>query len=182
MEKKKIQKCIYAKHLLPDWKTVKCFLDDKNIHAVCDNDCENCSSFKSKYIEYPITINKVENETIDTTPIFEEVGTLCSIRPCGEEYQNKTYLGILIGNLPIAITTSFNEETGVLTNRTLNNPGIYVPELKKIIYGNESFWGAIESEDDMREITDSDIENVGYIRLLKSMIGAKEEKEDEDKQ
>ncbi len=50
-----------------------------------------------------------------------------------------------------------------------SNPAIFVPELKKIIYGCESWWGEIESPEDFKEITSDDINNVWYVQLLKAM-------------
>ena len=58
----------------------------------------------------------------------------------------------------------------------MTNPAIFVPELKKIIYGYESWWGAITNKDDLSDlnISDEDIENTWYVQLLKSMIDTKE--------
>jgi len=71
--------------------------------------------------------------------------------------------------LPIAIHTSFSSDTGILKNSTMNNPAIFVPELKKIIYGCESWWREIESVDDFTSISEEDIENTWYVKLLKSL-------------
>lgn len=60
-----------------------------------------------------------------------------------KNYNEKTYIGIYIGDLPIQILTSYKESTGQLINSTMNNPAIFVPELKKIIYGCESWWKTI---------------------------------------
>ena len=94
-----------------------------------------------------------------------ECGTLCEIKPCGEECENKSYLG----ELPITIATSYDKDTGVLKNRAVNNPAIFVPELKKIIYGCESWWRKIESADDSAGISDNDIENTWYVDLMKKL-------------
>jgi hypothetical protein len=51
----------------------------------------------------------------------------------------------------------------------LNNPAIYVPELRKIIFGCGSWWSEIESPDEIKDITDDDIENCWYVRLAKMM-------------
>ena len=151
-------------------KEFHCVVDgweDENVKNVSRKDCESCSKFNSRYIEYPITVNGIESEKIKSYDLSCECGTLCEIRPCGEEYENKTYLGICLGELPIRITTSYDDETGVLKNRTINNPAIFVPELKKIIYGCESWWRKIKSVDDVKGISDGDIENTWYVGLLK---------------
>jgi hypothetical protein len=51
----------------------------------------------------------------------------------------------------------------------MNNPAIFVFDLKKIVYGAESWWGMVESEDDLRDITDSTIDNVWYVKAMKEM-------------
>jgi len=35
--------------------------------------------------------------------------------------------------------------------------------------GCGSWWGAIDNEEDLKDITDSDIENVWYVQLLKKI-------------
>ena len=132
-------------------------------------ECENCDKFDSRYIEYPLTIKGIENDKIDISGFRHEIGCLCEIKPCGEEYKNKSYIGFYLGDLPIAIHTSFSRDTGILKNSTMNNPAIFVPELKKIIYGCESWWREIESVDDFTSISEEDIENTWYVKLLKSL-------------
>jgi len=169
--KKKMYRCIYS---IPDIisNKVRCRLkglEDENLKLVSEEICENCPNFESRYIEYPLTIQGIENERIDTLGLGHTCGALCEIRPCGEEYGKKTYLGIYLGDLPISIYTSFDKKTGILENRTMKNPAIFVTELKKIIYGCESWWREITSIDEMKEISDQDIENTWYVGLLKEM-------------
>lgn len=138
-------------------------------HKIIDeNICKNCDNFKSRYITYPVEINGIENEPIKSND--KKIGTFVKVRPCANEYGNKTYLGIYLGRLPINILSSLNNETKVLTNSAMLNPAIFVPDLKKIIYGIESFWSEIESPDDITDITDETIENQFYIKALKSMF------------
>ena len=144
--------------------------DDKIVN---EEICKQCESYKSRYIEYPLTINGIENKKIDTTGLFHTCGELCSVKPCGEEYKGKCYFGIYIGDLPIAISSSYNEETGILTNRTTDNPAIFVPELNKIIYGCESWWRKIDSIDEFKDISDEDISNTWYVKMLKDMLNGK---------
>ena len=92
-----------------------------------------------------------------------------AIRPCAKEYNAKTYIGIYIGDLPIQILTSYKESTGQLINSTMNNPAIFVPELKKIIYGCESWWKTIQSVDEFSKISNEDIDNTWYVKLLQSL-------------
>lgn len=52
-----------------------------------------------------------------------------------------------------------NEESKILTNRAVSNPAIFVPELKKIVWGMESYWREIKSADDFKGINREDIES-----------------------
>lgn len=64
----------------------------------------------------------------------------------------------------------------------MNNPAIYVFELKKIIYGCESYWNIIDDPNDFKEITKETLDNVWYVQLLKEFYGDKEnEKEGKEK-
>lgn len=65
-------------------------------------------------------------------------GSLVKVRPCGEEYQGKTYAGIFLGDLAIDNTCRLNKETQELEIIPRNNPAIYVPDLQKIVFGCES--------------------------------------------
>ena len=144
--------------------------EDNKVRIVTEEECENCAFFDSKYIEYPLTINGIENEKIDISGL-EQCGCLCEIRPCGEEYKGRTYIGIYIGEIPISIISSYNKNTGILSNGTMNNPAILVPALRKIIYGCESWWREIKNIEDFKEITDNDISNTWYVQLLSSLNG-----------
>lgn len=146
-------------------------------HCCCgDNDeittekkCESCDNFNSKYIEYPIEVAKIDTDKIDTSGLFHETGCLVEIKPCAEEYGGKSYIGIYIGELPISITVSYNKKEKGLKVGTLGNPAIFVPDLKKIIYGCESYWREIKGVDDFKGITKEEIESQWYVKLLKDM-------------
>lgn len=142
-------------------------IDEDNI--IQEENCQNCSSFDSKYIEYPITINKINNCEIDTYSLGHEVGSLCAIKPCAKEYEDKTYIGIYLGDLPIGISSSFDKKNKILSNKTINNPAIFIPDIKKIIYGCESWWREIKSINDFKEITNEDINNTWYVQMLKNL-------------
>lgn len=143
--------------------------EDDKIRTVTKEECENCDRFDSRYIEYPLTINGIENKEIDTSGLSHECGCLCEIKPCGEEYEGKSYIGFYLGDLPIAIHSSFDNNTCILENCTMNNPAIFVPELKKIIYGCESWWREIESVEDFKGISNEDINNTWYVKMLKEL-------------
>lgn len=142
---------------------------DDDFPVISDEICENCPNFNSKYIEYPLIINEIKNEEINTKGLFHKTGSLCEIKPCAEEYGGRSYLGFYLGELPIAIQSSFNTETKILTNRVMPNPAIFVPELKKIIYGCESWWRVIKSVDDFKGVSEEDINNTWYVQALRMM-------------
>lgn len=175
MEKVKIRRCRYAHpsflndYTNPEFHCVADGWKDDKVKVCTEEMCEACEKFDSRYIEYPLTIEGIESETIDTTGIGHECGCLVEIKPCGEEYADKSYLGIYIGDLPIQITSSFDPTTKVLKNSTMNNPAIFVPELRKIVYGCESWWREIKSLEDFKGISEEEIENTWYVQLLKAM-------------
>lgn len=92
------------------------------------------------------------------------------VRPCGKEYKDKTFFGILIGDVPLSVSHKIDDQGIVTAARSMYNPAIFVPELNKIIYGIESWWGEIKSEEELNKlITDELIDNVWYVKLLKGM-------------
>ena len=98
-----------------------------------------------------------------------QIGNFVKIAPCGDEYKGKTYLGLYLGELPVAHHITHNSETKELSVSFSNNPAIFVFDLNKIIYGMESWWGIIESEEDLKEITNRDINNIWYMKALKEL-------------
>lgn len=105
-------------------------------------------------------------------------GDLVQIRPCNKEYGDKTYLGILLGMAALSSYIEIKEDK-FESHFSAYNPAIFVPELKKIIYGCESWWGKIKSVEELTQITNKDIENVWYVKLLKGMLEEKEVKNNE---
>jgi hypothetical protein len=105
-----------------------------------------------------------------------KTGSLVKVRPCGEEYQGKTYIGIFLGNLAIDNICYLNKQTKELEIFPHTNPAIFVPELKKIVFGCESWWGKINSIEEIKDITDEDIENLWYVKLLKNIEEGKKNK------
>jgi hypothetical protein len=98
--------------------------------------------------------------------LFCQPGALVKIRPCGDEYKNKTYLGFLLGD--VATNISFVvKDNEINLSFSGHNPGIFIPELRKVVFGYESWWGEIEDEKEFSEISDSDIQKVWYVQLWK---------------
>lgn len=173
---KKINRCRYS-HPSFRWKSYEwlCHVDgwaDDKIKAVTEDVCESCEKFSSQYIEYPLTIQGIENTFAEDAKLhLHPCGSLVKIALCGEEHGGKTYLGILLGDLPIGTTVSFHHDDQKLHIGAMTNPAIFVPELKKIVYGMESWWSEIENPDDLKDITSDDIQNTWYVKLLNELSG-----------
>lgn len=128
-----------------------------------------CTQFLSQYIQYPITVTHIDNNSNQHFSLHK-CGTPVKVRPCSDNPENKTYFGILLGELPYSATCSHNSKTGVLTIRSIDNPAIFIPKLNKVVYGCESWWAHAESPEDAEQIiTDDDIENTWYIKLLRDI-------------
>lgn len=122
-------------------------------------------------MEFPITVSKIEfekDETLRPELLFGgSCGDMVSVRPCAEEYENKTFLGVLIGEVALGQGCRFNKETGeLIIHRATHNPAIFIPDRNAVVYGCGSWWGKIKDEKQLREITDNDIQNVWYVKAL----------------
>lgn len=131
-------------------------------------------------LEFPITVNALtfaKSEML-TPPLYgAKVGSMVSIRPCAAEYGDKTYLGVMLGDLALGQSVTFNKETGTLhVEPSFRNPAIFVPDLNKIILGCESWWGVIKDGSQLKNITNQDIENVWYVKALKDLAAAEDAK------
>jgi len=120
-------------------------------------------------IKYPIEVKGIILPKDPVKSYFgEPVGSWVSVKPCGEKYGDKTYLGILLGELPISCMAMYDKEQNIefLYHR---NPAMYVPDLKEIIYGCGSWWDMIEKPEDLKNISDQDINNIWYVKALKEL-------------
>ncbi len=98
-----------------------------------------------------------------------KIGALVQVRPVQDE---KTYLGFYVGDLPTGLTMRLNDATGVLSvGYGRGNPAILVPSLGRLVFGFESWWGAIKDESDLEQISDEDIQNIPYVSLLRELLG-----------
>lgn len=164
-KRKEIDACIAAIYLAS--------VDAPNAEKVCDDEIAKQLAEPElvKSIEYPITVHGItysDAKPIDTSRRL--VGSFVAIRPCDKEFGDKTFLGIYVGDVALNVAVVFHPNTGVLEARhSMLNPAIWVPDLKRIIFGVESWWGAIKSPDDLRKITDADISNVWYVQAIKAI-------------
>lgn len=70
-DKAKIEGCKYSHpHFKNNSIEYHCVVDgweDDKVRICKKGECESCQKFKSKYIEYPITVHEIENKPIDTS-------------------------------------------------------------------------------------------------------------------
>lgn len=123
-----------------------------------------------KEIEFPKN-NVIEKRDSD---YYKNI-SLVKIRPCADEYKDKTFAGFYLGDVATSSSLNITDDNKLQLNFASHNPAIFVPELNKIIYGFESWWGEIESIEELKEITDSDIENVWYVKALKERLNERKE-------
>jgi hypothetical protein len=125
-------------------------------------------------MKFPIKVRGIEFG--ETEPFSEKrygtkvCGQMVAVRPCAEEFGNKTYLGIMLGELALSQWVSFDDKAGTLkVDRTMKNPMIFIPEKNAVVFGCGSWWGKIKDESQLKQITDEDIGNVWYVKALKQL-------------
>ena len=141
-----------------------CRLGHKDVFSMQKDECES-PDFKSRYLEVPLAVQGIELR--GCLPSMREVGKLVRVRLCDDD---KTYLGVYLGELaraPMAYTRSDSQN---LIVSLYQNPALYVPALSRIVWGDESWWSIIESEDDLRDISNDDIASQWYVRLAKDLF------------
>lgn len=99
-----------------------------------------------------------------------KTGDLVKIRPIGDWAEGKTYLGFYLGDAATSAGLKMEDDV-IKCYIGARNPAIFIPEVKKIVYGYESWWGRIKSTDEVKEITDDDIDNIWYVKALKALKG-----------
>jgi hypothetical protein len=172
-ENKRSYHCTHSTIDFTDMKHRKCVKDIKamdempNTKTITEQDCQHCPDYKSRFIEYPLTINGIDYSKFDRYNL-DKPGFV-AIRPCDEKYEGKTYLGLLVGDMPLSPTVSLNVNTNRLTVGLMTNPAIFVFKTKEIVYGCESWWQKITSPDDMKDITDDIIDSQWYVAMMKAM-------------
>lgn len=127
-------------------------------------------------LPYPLTIKNIE---FGTRPVLRpkalfggNCGDFVAVRPLnlGDENKDKTFLGVLLGDLSTGPVVEWKAQEGVLVvSNGGGNPLIFIPELKAVTHGYASWWGRIEDETQLRQITDADIQNVWYVQALKAL-------------
>jgi hypothetical protein len=94
-------------------------------------------------------------------------GTPVKVRPCNKKFGDKTYFGILIGDVATSLSHSIDNDGNLTASFGQYNPAIIIPELGEIVFGYESWWEKIWSKEELdKVITDETIRNVWYVKML----------------
>lgn len=138
---------------------------------ICDDwSAEVLSRPSMPRLEYPVEITAIDFDDGET--LRSSGKKWVSVRPCSDEHGGRTYLGVMLGDMALGLSCTRNRETGILhVMKSFHNPAMYVPDLHEVIYGCGSWWAEIESPEDLKRITDADIENVWYVRALRDLGG-----------
>lgn len=124
-------------------------------------------------MRFPIEVHDIESSPTPHLSIVStrrSVGSWVAVRPCGAEWKGKTLLGIYIGDVALYPSARWEPASKTLfLDLCGHNPGIYVPAAKRVVYGCESWWGVLKSPDDLKQITDDDINSIWYVQALKAL-------------
>lgn len=128
-------------------------------------------------IDFPITVTGVEQrewlEPWEPGMRGGDVGRFVMIRPCNKELNpdGKTFLGLYLGDMRVmGGGLRYNKETQrIQFLEQYGNPAIFVFDLKRVVFGYASWWGIIESEEQLQKITDADIDDVWYVKALRAL-------------
>ena len=132
-------------------------------------------------LKEPVTVSGVIF-TGDANPISPDrlfgakPGAFVSVRPVSNNEEGKTYLGIMLGDYAspsIGIRKEENGENTIVVTKSLGTPAMWVPDLNRVVMGWGSWWSEIKTPEDLRQITDHDIENVWYVKALRTAEGWK---------
>lgn len=121
----------------------------------------------------PITLKAIENY-MDSKRHADSIGKIVAVKSCNENDDENTHLGVMLGDMMHDVSLSVTED-GVLKVRPVTNPAMFVPALKRVVFGYESWWRYIEDteESELHQITGDDISAVWYVRMFKDVFGEK---------
>ena len=132
-------------------------------------------------IQFPIIVDKItrSERSVYSHGWRGHVGKFVAIRPVQKDFKQKTYLGLYLGDISTGAEVLYDPTQNELkVGNSWGNPAIYVFDLKRIIFGYESWWGVIKDEDDMRKITDADINDIWYVKAIKQLAEGNEVESD----
>ena len=144
---------------------------DGSYREIDPRTCETCARFKEKWLSFPMMTENILLEQPPEhprKPFGANIGDIVAVRPCNPAYGDKTYLGVLVGEMPTQIglhSVSYDSnELAVLQDWF--NPLIVVPELNVAVWGYESWWRVLKPGEGLEEITDEAILSQPYMAAL----------------
>lgn len=157
--------CVYAKPStdLSKFELI-CAQEPDNPNKLTPARCNACQNYKSMHIQFPISIANIVTGSCEPDSLGHKPGALVAVRPADD---TKTYLGIYVGDLPIFISSSYNRSDKSLNITPAKNPAMFVFALNKLVFGAESWWHEIDSPEELKDITDNDINGQFYVQYLK---------------
>lgn len=93
---------------------------------------------------------------------------LVEVNPCADEYQNKSLIGLYLGDFPQSVSGTYTEDKFVI-KPSRSNPLIYIPDTNTVVFGSNSFWRKVEKIEDFKGISKEEIENTWYVKLFKDI-------------
>jgi len=114
-------------------------------------------------IEPPIVVKSLKVQQIGLKRVTPQY---VAVRPVSDK---KTYLGIYLGDVTVSGGSMYNIPKSEIFVSFRMNPMIFIPDLMKVVLGMESWWSEIEKPEDLKQITDADIQNVWYVKALKEL-------------
>lgn len=133
--------------------------------------CGRCNGSGRQKRVFPLIVKAIEwskSEVLESA-LFHRGTTWVSVRPCDEACKGQTYLGWLLGDMALGPAVRMLSGGVLEIGMGMRNPAIFVPDLGRVVFGCESWWSPIKSADDLRKITNQDIDNVWYVRVLKEV-------------
>ena len=127
-----------------------CMKDPENVVDASKDVCQNCVHYKSRKIEYPIMVQTIQFPEMDSEK-DDRIGRkvrLMLTEDFVESNNERCYYGTFVGDIiSFGHYVKYDEKTQVLKIGQALNPGIFVPELNRLVSGSECFWEFVEEQE-----------------------------------
>lgn len=120
-------------------------------------------------VQLPIIVSQIDivgDQRMENR--YGYAGKLVRVRPLVENPNNLTYVGIYLGELIDAPKVFYYSGPNKLRIDNSYTPAIFVPALNRVVWGSNVFWDRPANDKDLfREVTQNEIDSVGYERLTR---------------
>ena len=124
-----------------------CMHNTEDIVEATEEICKKCPHFESKRIKFPIQVSEVVLPDTNSEK-DERVGKkvkLILTEDYVDENNETYYYGTFLGDIvPFGHYIKYEKDGEVLTIGQVLNPGIFVPDLNRMVCGSECFWEFVE--------------------------------------